>query len=73
MAHHLVPLAGIAAANVAVDRRGQAGPLEISGNEGLSAGQPVVAGEGRVMVLLQDLQDEGRGRGRDEEATLLVK
>ena len=73
MAHHLIALAGIAAAHVALDNCRQAGPLEILGDEGLSAGDSIVSHERGIVVLLQDMQDEGRRVRRDEEATLLVQ
>ena len=73
MAHHLVALAGIATAHVALDNCGQARPLEILGDEGLGAGHSIVSRERGIVVLLQDLQDEGRRFRRDEEATLLVQ
>ena len=71
MAHHLVALAGVAAANIALDSGSQPRPLKILGDGGLGAGHTIVARKGRIMVLLQDLQDEGRGGRGDEEATLL--
>ena len=73
MAHHLVALAGIAAAHVALDSCGQAKPLEMLGDEGLSAGHSIVSRERGIVVLLQDLQDEGHLVRGDEEATLLVE
>ena len=72
MAHHLVALAGVAAAHIALDGCSQPRPLKKLGDEGLGTGHTIVSRQRRIVVLLQDLQDEGRrGRG-DEEATLLV-
>ena len=73
MAHHLVALVGIETAHVALDSCGQARPLEILGDEGLSPGHSIVSRERGIVALLQDLQDEGRRVRRDEEATLLVQ
>ena len=39
----------------------------------LGAGHSIVACERGIVVLLEDLQDEGRGGRSDEEATLLVQ
>ena len=55
MAHHLVALAGIAGAHVALDSFCQARPVEILGNEGQIAGDCIVSRERGIVVLLQDL------------------
>ena len=48
-------------------------PLKIQGDEGLGAGHTIVTRERRIVVLLQDLQDKGRGGRGNEEATLLIQ
>ena len=73
MAHHLVPLASITAANIALDSNSQPRPLKILGDKGLGAGHTIVTRERRIVVLVQDLQDEGRGGRGNEEATLLIQ
>ena len=73
MAHHFVALVGVTAANIALDSGSQTRPLKILGDEGLGAGHTIVTRERRIVVLLQNLQDKGRGGRGDEEATLLIQ
>ena len=73
MAHHLVPLARVAAAHVALDSCTLPGPLEVLGNQRLRPRHAVVPRERGVMILAENGEDEGcRGRG-NEDAPLMVE
>ena len=73
MPHHLVPLARITAPHVALDSYRQPGPLEVLCHQCLRARHPVVSRQRGVMVLLENAQNQGCRRGRDEDAVLMVQ
>ena len=68
MPHHLVSLTGVTTANVGLNRSSEPLPLVVLGHEGLRLGHAVVPRERGVVILPEDLQDEGNRARGDEEA-----
>ena len=73
MPHHLVALAGITAPDVGVDSSRKACPLEVLGDQRLRPRHAVVPRQGRVMILLEDGEDERPRRRGNENAVLVVQ
>ena len=73
MAHHLVLLARVTAAHVALDSCSKPCPLEVLPDEGLRPRHAVVSRQGRVMVLAENAEDEGCCCRWDEDAPLIVE
>ena len=73
MPHHLVPLARITAAHVGLDSCSEPRPLKVLPHQGLRPRHAVVPRQWRVVVLMEDVEDEGCcGRG-DEDAPLMIE
>ena len=73
MPNHLVSGARVVASHTIVDSCGHPWPYIILRNQCLCSGQPVVLGQRGVVILLQDLQDEGCGCGWNADAALGVQ
>ena len=73
MPHHLVALARVTATHVALDSGSQTCPLKVLPHEGLRPRHAVVPGQRGVMVLTEDVEDEGCCCRRDENAPLIVE
>ena len=68
----LIPLAGVTAAHVSIGCCSQSRPFEVLGHECLRPRHAVVSREWGIVILLQNLEDEG-GRGGNEDAVLMVE
>ena len=70
MSDDLIPSAGVAAADVCLHIPGQPRPNEVLRHQRRCPGHTIVPSQGRVVVLLQDLQDEALGCGRNDQTAL---
>ena len=69
----LIPLAGVTIAHVSIDCCSQSRPFEILGHDCLRPRHAVVSRERGIVILLQNLEDEGGCRGGNENAVLMVE